>query len=268
MRKMIRVVGPLAICLMFFAGFEAAANPGKGKGKNKHKGNKPAVIIIQPDDHGGGHSSDVYVVRPDNHGGGHSSDVYVVQPAVNHGHGKARYRARGRGHHAVSHHGGPPPWAPAHGYRSQHRHGVQAAYVAPYGIAGGSCNRKEVGLILGAVTGGLIGSKLTSKKDRAAGIIGGAILGAIVGSSVGKSMDKADHHCVGQTLEHAPDNQMVTWRDPDRGMQYQVTPVQTYQTANGGYCREYQTISTVNGRSQETYGTACRQDDGAWKMMN
>ncbi len=235
MRKMIRVVGPLAICLMFFAGFEAAAGPGKGKGKKKKNGH----------------------------------NVIVVQPADNHGPGQGQgRRSRNNGHHAVRHHGGPPPWAPAHGYRSQHRGSVQTAYVAPYGIAGGSCNRKEVGLILGGLTGGLIGSKLTSKKDRAVGIIGGAILGAIVGSSIGKSMDKADHHCVGQALEHAPDSQAVAWSNPDNGSRYRVTPVNSYQTASGGYCREYQTISTVNGRSQETYGTACRQDDGAWKMMN
>ena len=233
MRKMIGVIGPMAICLMLFAGLDAAAKPDKHKGKGKGKGNKPAVILVQPDHHDDG-----------------------------------RGNSRGRGRHAVRHHGGPPPWAPAHGYRSQHRGGVQAAYVAPYGIAGGHCNRKEVGLIVGGITGGLIGSKLTSRDDRAAGIIGGAILGAIVGSAIGKSMDKADHHCVGQTLEHAPDNQAVAWSDPDRGAEYRVTPRQTYQASDGGYCREYQTVSTVNGRSQETYGTACRQEDGAWKMVS
>lgn len=224
MQKMIRMIGPLAIFLMLFAGFEAAAKPDKGKGKGKGRGNKPDVITVQPNQHRGDK-------------------------------------------HAVRHHGGPPPWAPAHGYRAKGG-GYQTAYVAPYGIDGGHCNRKEVGMIVGGITGGLIGSKVTSKDDRAAGIIGGAILGAIVGSAIGKSMDKADQHCVGQALEHSPDSQAVNWRDPDNGAQYQVTPVSTYQTPAGGYCREYKTVSTVNGRAQETYGTACRQSDGAWKMIN
>ena len=242
MRKMIRVIGPLAICLMLFASLDAVAKPSKKKGKKNNHG--PNVIVIQPDNHG------------------------RAQPG-NHDRGNVGRRGGGRGHHAVRHHGGPPPWAPAHGYRSQHRGGgVQAVYVAPYGIDGGHCNRKEVGLIVGGITGGLIGAKITSKKDRAAGIIGGAILGAIVGSSIGKSMDKADHHCVGQALEHAPDSRAITWSNPDRGAEYRVTPTQTYQTSTGGYCREYQTISTVNGRPQETYGTACRQPDGAWKLVN
>lgn len=238
MRKMIRVIGPLAICLMLFASLDAAAKPDKGKGKGK--GHKPDVIVIHPGNQG-------HAQRGNRRGG----------------------QGRGQDHHAVRHHGGPPPWAPAHGYRSQHRGGgVQTAYMAPYGIAGGHCNRKEVGLIVGGITGGLIGAKITSKKDRAAGIIGGAILGAIVGSTIGKSMDKADHHCVGQTLEHAPDSQTIAWSNPDGGAEYRVTPTRTYQTSSGGYCREYQTISTVNGRSQETYGTACRQEDGAWKLVN
>lgn len=34
---------------------------------------------------------------------------------------------------------GPPPWAPAHGYRRK----GQPVYAAPYGIAAGSCYREQ-----------------------------------------------------------------------------------------------------------------------------
>ncbi len=36
---------------------------------------------------------------------------------------------------------------------------------------------------------------------------------------------------------------------------------------NGTYCREYQQMVTVAGRKQESYGTACMQPDGSWKIL-
>jgi len=37
-----------------------------------------------------------------------------------------------------------------------------------------------------------------------------------------------------------------------------VTPVHTYQTPNGAYCREYETTITINDRPERSYGRACR----------
>lgn len=41
-----------------------------------------------------------------------------------------------------------------------------------------------------------------------------------------------------------------------------------YRTADGRYCREYQATVTVNGVPQPTYGTACLQPDGTWRVVN
>lgn len=41
-----------------------------------------------------------------------------------------------------------------------------------------------------------------------------------------------------------------------------------YQNANGQYCREYQSSVTVNGAPQPSYGTACLQPDGSWRVVN
>lgn len=38
--------------------------------------------------------------------------------------------------------------------------------------------------------------------------------------------------------------------------------------SNNPYCREYQRNVTVGNRIQESYGTACRQPDGAWKIVD
>lgn len=33
-------------------------------------------------------------------------------------------------------------------------------------------------------------------------------------------------------------------------------------------CREYQSTAVINGKRQPTYGTACRQPDGSWRIIN
>lgn len=172
--------------------------------------------------------------------------------------------------------GGPPPWAPAHGYRRKHDHRggrdvvVQqpVVYTPPFDINLGNCNRAALGSVLGGVAGGAIGSTIGKGSDRTLGIIGGTILGVLVGGAVGHHMDTLDQNCVGQVLEHAPDNQAVEWRNPDTGARYKVTPTQVYQDPRGRYCREYTTISTVGGKPQRIYGTACRQPDGSWQLVS
>lgn len=41
----------------------------------------------------------------------------------------------------------------------------------------------------------------------------------------------------------------------------------TYRNRDGRYCREFQTSVRVGGRSQPSYGTACRQPDGDWQVV-
>jgi surface antigen len=183
----------------------------------------------------------------------------------------------------------PPPWAPAHGYRAKHdndhhhKHKKKKhkhdhddddhdhVYYVPYGIDRGSCDRglvssEVIGGVLGGAVGGVAGSQIGKGRGNTAATIGGTIIGVLVGASVGRSMDEVDQNCVGRVLEHAPDRRRIQWAS-DSGHEYDVTPLRTFQT-NGMYCREYQTAATVGGRVQQAYGTACRQPDGAWKIMN
>src|SRR5437660_819374 len=45
-----------------------------------------------------------------------------------------------------------------------------------------------------------------------------------------------------------------------------VPPVAQDQ-APGQTCREYQSTTTIDGRPQRTYGTACLQPDGTWQIV-
>lgn len=165
-----------------------------------------------------------------------------------------------KGYYPVGWNYGAPPW-----YTHNH-YGVGAGYVPPYGVDRRTCYRERLGSALGALAGGVTGYQIGSGQGKTAAVIGGTIIGALIGGHIGRSMDQVDQNCIGQILEHAPPNQPVTWQDG--GGQYQVTPSPAFQNQQGRYCREYQTNAMIGGQAQQTYGTACRQPDGSWQMMN
>ncbi|MSP87785.1 MAG: hypothetical protein EXQ92_03070 [Alphaproteobacteria bacterium] len=41
-----------------------------------------------------------------------------------------------------------------------------------------------------------------------------------------------------------------------------------YQTTDGRQCREYQRTVFIDGMPQASYGTACLQPDGVWRIVN
>jgi surface antigen len=183
------------------------------------------------------------------------------------GKGKHRHHPDARAVEVIHYHAsqGPPPWAPAHGYRRKHE-GGRAVYVAPYGISTGLCDRTLLGAAVGGAAGGLIAAQVAHGEHRPAAIAGGALLGILLGGSIGNAMDQLDERCVGQVLEHAGSDQTVSWRNPDSGASYQVTPTRTWEE-EGRYCREYTTTVRIDGRPQQAYGTACRQPDGSWERV-
>jgi surface antigen len=70
------------------------------------------------------------------------------------------------------------------------------------------------------------------------------------------------------SLEHAKTNETTVWKNPDTGSSGAITPIQTYQNADGRYCREYQQTVTIGGREERAYGTACRTPDGTWQLVS
>ena len=181
------------------------------------------------------------------------------------------HRGKPHKHQSVGARGGPPPWAPAHGYRRKHRghyyedREVYSRHAEHFGIASGTCNREAIGTILGGVVGGVIGSQVGKGDGQKLATIAGAVVGVLVGRSIGRRMDQADQACTGQALERAADRETVAWRNPDTGADYRVTPTRTLET-DGRYCREYTTQATVGGERQTFHGTACRNDDGSWQL--
>ncbi|MCO4799890.1 MAG: hypothetical protein KC484_11765 [Colwelliaceae bacterium] len=57
----------------------------------------------------------------------------------------------------------------------------------------------------------------------------------------------------------------ITWHDNDSSGYVMTTKEGT--NSNGLSCREFQQEITVGGNTEQAYGTACLQADGAWKII-
>lgn len=192
----------------------------------------------------------------------------------------------------------PPPWAAAHGWRDKHEHRHRhrdrdrrdvhvyhhydrapgpAYYREPVIVSRGTSygcdrslltgNKTLMSQILGGAGGAVAGAQFGKGTGKLAATAGGALLGFLIGTEVGQSLDAADAACAHESLEYAETGQPVVWRNPDAGAQYTMVPTRTYENS-GTYCREYTTRVQVGGRTQQGYGTACRQPDGSWRMVN
>jgi surface antigen len=132
-------------------------------------------------------------------------------------------------------------------------------------------NKTTAGGLLGAAAGGLLGSQIGSGSGKLAATGAGVLLGALIGSETGKSLDKADRNYAARAQQQAtaaPIGQSIVWSNPASGHTGYVTPVRDGRdAATGAYCREFQQTITVGGQSQQGYGTACRQPDGSWRVV-
>lgn len=140
-----------------------------------------------------------------------------------------------------------------------------AGFLTISGCAG-TGSQEQAGMVIGGVLGGLLGSEVGGGSGRTAAIIVGTMAGAAIGGSVGRSMDDVDRMRTAATLENVRSGVSSSWRNPDSGYRYTVTPTETYNSTSGP-CREYTIDAEIGGRTEQVYGTACRQADGRWRIQ-
>ena len=150
--------------------------------------------------------------------------------------------------------------------------GLVALTLALAGCSANPGEKEAVGTLLGAIGGGIAGAQVGKGRGKLVATGIGTLLGAAIGNEIGKSLDRADRlamqRTTQQSLEKAKTGTTSTWKNPDSGNQGTITPKKTYKKPDGTYCREFQQTVTIGGRTEEAYGTACRQPDGSWKLVS
>ena len=131
-------------------------------------------------------------------------------------------------------------------------------------------SNQESGIITGAAVGGVLGNSVGG--SNAIATAAGILVGAYVGGRIGESMDKTDRMQVSRTLEGTKTGRYRKWNNPDSGTRYTVTPTRTYVRQRGRSssqpCREFTTTANIGGTTEKIFGTACRMDDGSWKIID
>ena len=132
-------------------------------------------------------------------------------------------------------------------------------------------SKQNIGALGGAVIGGVLGSQVGGGSGQLWATGAGAVLGGLVGSEIGKSLDKADRMYLNRAAEQAqtaPVGRSISWNNPDSGNRGTVTPVRDGRDGSNNYCREYETTVYIDGRAETGTGTACKQADGRWSIVN
>ncbi len=129
--------------------------------------------------------------------------------------------------------------------------------------------KEQAGTLIGAAAGAFLGREVVGGD---VGMIIGAVAGAYLGGQLGKKLDRADRQAMERTtqqsLTSSPAGTTSKWTNPDSGNSGTVTPQQQFTSKDGKECREFQQTVTVEKQTQTAYGTACRQPDGTWKVVN
>lgn len=157
----------------------------------------------------------------------------------------------------------------------QKRRFAIVAMVAAFLLAG--CEslggpKQTGGTLVGAAAGGLLGSQFGSGSGQLAMTGAGVLLGAFLGSEIGSSLDRSDQlyaqQTANQAFESGRSGSTYRWSNPDSGHSGTITPQQVSSYQGGQPCRRYTQTVYVDGRAETVTGSACRNPDGTWTIVN
>ena len=151
--------------------------------------------------------------------------------------------------------------------------------IAALGTALSGCatmsENETAGTILGGVAGAVVGNQFGKGSGRTAATALGAVIGASVGRNIGQSLDETSRHRAGAAAEHALETadigESIIWENPDNAggpARGSATVTRQGSDSEGRTCREFQQTVTIGGRQEQSYGTACRDANGDWKIVS
>lgn len=153
-----------------------------------------------------------------------------------------------------------------------------AASVAVPAPARADGDSEFLGTIVGAGLGGFLGSQIGHGSGRLAATGAGVFLGGLAGNSLGRSSGRAyGHYPPPRHTTYAPaystlyeetyePSYVMTYYTPNYVAPPAPPPAIYIDNSSGSYCREYSQQVRIGNQIQESYGTACMQPDGSWKI--
>lgn len=99
-----------------------------------------------------------------------------------------------------------------------------------------------------------------------AAISGGGLLGSVFGNSLTPSDRQLALNAEYKALEYGKAGEAIDWAGSDVNAAGQVKAMQPYRVGSQD-CRQYSHELMINGAKTATRGTACRNNDGSWTLL-
>ncbi|RFC68747.1 MULTISPECIES: hypothetical protein [Mesorhizobium] len=118
-----------------------------------------------------------------------------------------------------------------------------------------------------ASVGGAKTSAETAPSESVITALGGGLIGGKIGSDLSSRDRRKALEAEYKALEYGQSTQVITWksdRDENRG---EVVAAQPYRVGSQD-CRQYVHTLYTGQASQTARGTACRNSDGSWSLLN
>lgn len=116
----------------------------------------------------------------------------------------------------------------------------------------------------------LLRSEVGGDRDHASVTAAGTLLGAFQGSMIGRLLDRSDRpyaeSAARRSLETSPAGVSSRWTNPGNGHTGTFTPFKLYKSHDDLLCRDYEQTVTIAGRTETAPGTACREENGSWRV--
>jgi surface antigen len=99
-----------------------------------------------------------------------------------------------------------------------------------------------------------------------AGISGGGLIGGKLGASLDAADKTAAFEAEYKALEYSAGGELVAWAGKNGTASGKVTAAQPYRVGSQD-CRQYRHEVTLNGAMTSGRGSACRNSDGTWTLL-
>lgn len=87
------------------------------------------------------------------------------------------------------------------------------------------------------------------------------------GNSVAAQSDRREYNCAFRKASRVAVGETVYWNNHRTGNWGSFCPTRDGHATCGDYCREFSSVTYIEGRAERTYGTACRRPNGTWEYM-
>jgi len=131
-------------------------------------------------------------------------------------------------------------------------------------------DESALGTGIGAALGGLLGSQVGRGSGQLLSTGIGITVGGIIGNNVGHQLEedrRPSYRGYGPNYDQSTVFYYPTYQYTPNYVAPPAPPPTYIDQNEGTYCRPYSQEIRIDGKIMESYGTACLQPDGTWRIV-